>query len=153
MKKNKVCIWAEGPRWCCVRHKCPSICLLLVTCEHVCVCVCECVGGLSEHVWTGAVTSYTAERGELDGGRELLTKKKSASSGLKDTRWRIRKHNCPTKKRKAIKKRREWDAGQQRSQWRPHALDSFHERTRHVLEMTRSLGETPDSIRRTEMQL
>lgn len=45
-----------------------------------------------------AVTSYTAERGELDGGRQLLTKKKSASSGLKDTRWRIRKHNCPTKK-------------------------------------------------------
>ena len=49
--------------------------------------------------WEGSsVTSYTAERGELDGGRELLTKKKSASSGLKDTRWRMRKHNWPTKK-------------------------------------------------------
>lgn len=56
-------------------------------------------------IWTGAVTSYTAERGELDGGRELLTKKKSASSGLKDTRWRIRKHNWPTKKREGKRER------------------------------------------------
>lgn len=46
------------------------------------------------------LTSYTADRGELDGGRELLTKKKSASSGLRDTRWRMRKHNWPTDKRK-----------------------------------------------------
>lgn len=44
-------------------------------------CCCESVRACTE-----MLTSYTAERGELDGGRELLTKKKSASSGLKDTR-------------------------------------------------------------------
>lgn len=49
-------------------------------------------------------TSYTAESGELEGGRELFTKKKSASSGLRDTRWRIRKHNCPTENRKETAK-------------------------------------------------
>lgn len=49
------------------------------------------------------LTSYTAERGKLDGGRELLTKKKSASSGLKDTRWRMRKHNWPTEKHRRRK--------------------------------------------------
>lgn len=68
--------------------------LLLVGCVYVRVCW---RGSSGERVWRGAVTSYTAERGELDGGRELFTKKKSASSGLKDTRWRIRKHNWPTK--------------------------------------------------------
>lgn len=38
------------------------------------------------NVCVDALTPYTVERGQLDGGRELLTKKKSASSGLKDIR-------------------------------------------------------------------
>lgn len=42
---------------------------------------------------------------------ELLTKKKSASSGLNDTRWRMRKHSWPTER----ERRRETTGdGQQR---------------------------------------
>lgn len=64
----------------------------------------------------GPVTSYTAERGELDGGRELLTKKKSASSGLRETRCRIRKHNCPTEKRKVSRQRHQGQSARETPQ-------------------------------------
>lgn len=43
-------------------------------------------------------TSYSTESGQLEGGREFLTKKKSASSGLMHILCLIRKHSWPTER-------------------------------------------------------
>lgn len=57
---------------------------------------CECVVRVCVRACN---TSYKAESGQLEGGREFLTKKKSASSGLMHILCLIRKHSWPTERK------------------------------------------------------